>query len=354
VWFIGTVGLKLCCTVFYDDYTLICKKRMCHGTGIAAEALFELFGMWYAKEGTKAVPFDTQVRTLGLHVTLGSAARGFYIGHTEERRAELKLALQDVLDRKVIEPKQAERLKGRMQWFEGYAFGRVAQYSLKTFGELSLRRQKQVTLSDKELCAVEFLIQRVSEAKAIEIGSVSLDTFLIFTDGACEGEASRVGSVGGVLIGPSGKCLQHFSYEVPTVFMQKALAGSENPIYELELLPIYMALYAWGGMLKSTHLVCYLDNDAARAALCKGYGSNELAQRIVGCTMQLESRFKTKSWYARVPSHSNISDGPSRLDCREVEQLGSKQIEIDWEIILENLFGVSGASSKRGEHGHTE
>ena len=107
-------------------------------------------------------------------------------------------------------------------------------------------------------------------------------------------------------------------------------------------------------MLKSTHLVCYLDNDAARAALCKGYGSNELAQRIVGCTMQLESRFKTKSWFARVPSHSNISDGPSRLDCREVEQLGSKRIEIDWEIILENLFGGSGASSKRGEHGHTE
>ena len=129
----------------------------------------------------------------------------------------------------------------------------------------------------------------------------------------------------------------------------------QHPLpYELELLPIYLALYAWGGMLKSTHLVCYLDNDAARAALCKGYGSNELAQRIVGCTMQLESRFKTKSWFARVPSHSNISDGPSRLDCREVEQLGSKRIEIDWEIILENLFGVSGASSKRGEHGHTE
>lgn len=151
LWFIGTVGLKLCWTVFYDDYTLICKKRMCHGTGIAAEALFELFGMWYAKEGTKAVPFDVRVRTLGLHVTLGFAKDGFHKGHTDERRAELKTALQDVLDNKVIEPKQAERLKGRMQWFEGYAFGRVAQYSLKTFGELALRRQRQVTLSDKEL-----------------------------------------------------------------------------------------------------------------------------------------------------------------------------------------------------------
>ena len=83
-----------------------------------------------------------------------------------------------------------------MQWFEGYAFGRVAQYSLKTLGDLSLRRQKHVTLSDNELLAVEFLIQRVSEARAVEIGSVSLDTFFILTDGACEGDSSRVGSVG--------------------------------------------------------------------------------------------------------------------------------------------------------------
>ena len=231
---------------------------MCHGTGIAAEALFELFGMWYAKDGTKAVPFDTQVRTLGLQVTLGSAARGFHIGHTEERRAELKAALQDVLDKKIIEPKQAERLRGRMQWFEGYAFGRVARYSLKALGDLSLRRQKQVALSDKEVRAVEFLIQPVSEAKAKEIGPVSLDTFLIFTDGACEGDSSRVGSIGGVLIGPSGKCMQHFSYEVPTDFMREALANSANPIYELELLPIYIAIYVWGGMLRSTHLVCLL------------------------------------------------------------------------------------------------
>ena len=115
---------------------------------------------------------------------------------------------------------------------------------------------------------------------------------------------------------------QHFSSEVPTDFMREALACSANPIYELGLLPIYIALHVWGKRVHSTHLVCYLDNDAARAALCKGYGSTELAQRIVGCAMQLESRFKTKSWYARVPSHSNISDGPSRLDCRRGGAVG--------------------------------
>ena len=354
LWFIGTVGLKLCWTVFYDDFTVICKKRLCHGTSIAAEALFDLFGMWFAKDGSKATPFGTLVRTLGLQVQLGSAARGFCIGHTEERRSELKTALLDVLERGTIEPKQAERLRGRMQWFEGYAFGRVAQFSLKVLGDLALRKQKQVKLNNNELHAVRFLIQRVSEAEAVEINSVSLETFLIFTDGACEGDSTRTGSVGGVLIGPNGQCLQHFSSVVPETFMKVALDKSANPIYELELLPIYLSLLLWGNKLKSTHLVCYLDNDAARAALCKGYGSTDLAQRIVAGTMESESQLKLKSWFARVPTHSNIADGPSRMDCREVEQLGSQLKEIDWDMVLENLLESSGASSKRGEHGHSE
>ena len=92
--------------MFYDDFTVICKKRLCHGTGIAAEALFDLFGMWFAKDGSKANPFGDLVRTLGLQVRLGSVTQGFCIGHTEERRAELKAALQDVLGKGTIEPKQ--------------------------------------------------------------------------------------------------------------------------------------------------------------------------------------------------------------------------------------------------------
>ena len=85
-------------------------------------------------------------------------------------------------------------------------------------------------------------------------------------------------------------------------------------------------------------MVFFLDNDAARAALCKGYGGTELAQKIVQDIMCEECRLELKSWYARVPSHSNISDGPSRLDCNEIEQLGSTGREVDWDFILENFL----------------
>ena len=60
---------------------MICKQRLSHGTGIAAEALFDLFGMWFAKEGSKAVSFSSHVKTLGLLVKLGKVADGFSVGH---------------------------------------------------------------------------------------------------------------------------------------------------------------------------------------------------------------------------------------------------------------------------------
>ena len=90
--------------------------------------------------------------------------------------------------------------------------------------------------------------------------------------------------------------------------------------------------------MQSAHVVFYLDNDAARAALCKGCGGTRLGQNIVQHVMENESRLKLKSWYARVPSHSNISDGPSRMDCTEVLQLGSTEVKADWDFILESLL----------------
>ena len=73
LWYVGVVGLRLCWTVVYADFTILCWKRLQNGTSTAAEALFDLFGMWFAKEGTKTVEFGTEVKTLDLLLKLGRA-----------------------------------------------------------------------------------------------------------------------------------------------------------------------------------------------------------------------------------------------------------------------------------------
>ena len=106
-WCIGTVGLKRSRTVVYDGFTVVCKKKLSRNTELAAETLFDLFGMWYAKEGSKDVEFATRVKTLGLLDELGDVRQGFAIGHTAERREELRNALNEILQNKKLEPKQA-------------------------------------------------------------------------------------------------------------------------------------------------------------------------------------------------------------------------------------------------------
>ena len=214
----------------------------------------------------------------------------------------------------------------------------LARHSLRILGETALKRQKVVELAPHELTAIDFLARRVSEAETLKLSPVSLDTLIVFTDRACEGESDRFGSIGGIIVDKVGRCHQHFPYEFPTDFMRVALSESSNPICELELHPIYVAICVWRHLMQLAHVVFYLDNDAARAALCKGCGGTRLGRRIVQHVMEDESRLKLNSWYARVPSHSNISDGLSRMDCTEVLQLGPTEVKADWDFILESLL----------------
>ena len=103
-----------------------------------------------------------------------------------------------------------------------------------------------------------------------------------------------------------------------------------NPIYELELLPVLVAYICWRRHLVNCQTVFYLDNDAARAGLTKALGATQHAEAIAHRIMSLESETRNKPWYGRVPTASNISDDPSRLECQYIESLGCQRCDIDW------------------------
>lgn len=115
LWYVGTVGLKLCWTVFYDDFTVNFQTLFESWNNDKYSRRGPFRSLWHV---SKAVEFGTQVRSLGLLVELGDVRKSFSVGHTQERK---EAALPEVLREKKLEPKQAERLRGRMQWFEGYA-----------------------------------------------------------------------------------------------------------------------------------------------------------------------------------------------------------------------------------------
>ncbi len=176
---------------------------------------------------------------------------------------------------------------------------------------------------------------RIQSAKPIVVTPKLKECWLIFTDGACEAESSK-GSIGGVLITPLGECIKYFSSGVPAAVMEKLMTMSKNPIHELEVMPVVISLLLWAEFVKCAPLVHY--NESSRMALIKGYGETSHAAKLVKAYVNLEFKHQVKTWFARVPSHSNVGDGPSRDDISLVTKLGAVRTNLDWVRIAELLI----------------
>ena len=331
LWYVGTVGLGLCWTAFYDDFSVLTREELLHSTASSCELLFRLLGIDFADTGKKAVPFSQNFKMLGVLVNTESSRKSSVtIAHTDERRAELVSSLESVLCRGSLTPKEAEKLRGRMVFFEGYTFGRIANAAVKNLGRLGMNQAETNVLSDDLSNILNFLKWRVANASPMKIEKCFTSTWVVFTDGCCEAER-RFGGIGGILISPSGTCVQYFSAEVPPWMMDILLETSANPIHELELLPIYLAAFVWKQFLGLSQVVWYVDNESSRMAVVRGSGETRNAASIIDAFVRLECSSQVKSWFSRVPSHSNLADGVSRLCCELPRSLGAGQTTIEWE-----------------------
>ena len=156
-------------------------------------------------------------------------------------------------------------------------------------------------LKDKALCA-----------PPLKLTADFRRTFYIFTDGSLE---DSYAGLGGILYDSLGSPLAFFSGTVPEDVLSALRKQSSHPIYEVELLAVWVAMTLWESALSDAYSVCYLDNEAAQGALIACKSSTLAGTAIVRDILDLEDRCRCRPWYGRVPSHSNPSDPPSRGDC---------------------------------------
>lgn len=337
LWYLGYFGLGLLWSAFYDDYTLLSRAELERSSSWACEALFDLLGLQYAKEGHKCVPFDSKFKTLGLEIDTGSFPEGhILIGHTDSRKEELHGQLKGFLEANTMTHKDAERMRGRMIFFEGYTFGRVANSAVKAIGRFCHGSERAATFDSSMRRSLQFLQQRVLTGRPLKIQQSMHNTWMVFTDGACDPEA-RSGSVGGVIYDPQGNCLRYFGESVPQRVMDALLATSQNPIHELEVMPILLAAELWGKTYEGSQVVYYIDNESARMAHIRGDGETLRAAQMIQAFVEIESTCQHRVWFGRVPSYSNPADGPSRLNFLEVSKLGATRTSINWEMVMKHL-----------------
>ena len=146
---------------------------------------------------------------------------------------------------------------------------------------------------------------------------------IIFTDGACEDEG-RVVSHGAVLYDPEQKTSLMFGDNVPENWVtQWKSQGKQQLICQAELFPILVAKSTWEHLLTGRAILWFIDNNAALAAVIRSYSPVVENFDLLMINAKLDVRLQSLSWYSRVPSKSNLSDGPS---CLQFDDLLAKGI----------------------------
>ena len=336
-----SMGLHIWTSAFFDDFPTISTSDLHEAVDQQVGMFFDLLGIAYAREGKKCVPFGDQMKALGLIFDLSQFQNGVvFIRHTPERTAELLATLTSILDSDALSPKDAGSLRGRIHYYESYVFGRVANIAIHRIGKRAQQPPSYRQLDDELRASLIFLRQRVSEARPLELRPDMSDNIMVFTDGSCEGTSAKDGVVGGVLYDHEGIPLIFFSEQVPSLLLDQFLGEAENPIYLIELLAVYLAMVLWGDRFRGRFVVYYIDNEAARMALIKAYSSTKLGNCLIQLCVDLECRFEWKPWYARVPSHSNPADAPSRREFLHLLDAGATRMFVSWDSVVASVESV--------------
>ena len=82
--------------------------------------------------------------------------------------------------------------------------------------------------------------------------------------------------------------------------------------FEAEVLPYLVSLCVWKELLTDKLLFVFIDNEAAKSCWISGSADSRAAELMIHKGTVLESRLNVTAYFCRVPTHSNVSDGPSR------------------------------------------
>ena len=123
LWKLGSDLLHLTWSSYFDDFLSLAEVGLERHTDMVITFLFTTLGWKLSSE--KWVDFNPVCKVLGVQLDLTSACFGnAAMSNTPERTAELITDISYILAAGCMSRKEAERLRGRLQFASGQIFGR--------------------------------------------------------------------------------------------------------------------------------------------------------------------------------------------------------------------------------------
>ena len=320
--------------MYFDDFPVVARDADTSGLTDHIPRFFKLLGWQFAEAGPKAEQFEKTFSCLGVRVDLNPFTGGrVEFSNTPSRKDELVKAIDMATNAKLLDHKEAQRLRGRLQFATGQIFGRTSKLCLKALDDHVRCGAQQ--LSSDSLRALSLFRQTLTQGFPRSIGRPAGQTLVLFTDAAYEiTPAGPSCGLGAVLY-----TLAFFSHRLSPQHVER-LGGSDKKtiIFEAELLAYVASIILWKNKIRNRPLSAFIDNNSARDACISGRARNAVGQHLIALLLAVEDLSGVNAWISRVPSPSNPSDILSRQIVEFLNHRGGKLLATLLETCLRNIL----------------
>ena len=323
----------LCLCNYFDDFPQLEFEGLGESAQRTAELALDLFGVLWSRKPEKRLPFDDRFTCLGVVFSLGDVGGAFAVENKAARVEELRARIDAVLASRRLSPADAASLRGRILFATAQTFGRVGACVASIVGE---RAQQPAAgsffVDDRLRSALVWLSDFLSASAPRKVYfGVARKPVVIFTDGAYEDVLSGgTATCGGVMWDPQDRALEFFGAAADRATLEAwREPGRLNVVHQAELFPVYVSLVLWGSRVCNRPVIVFVDNEAAREALVKGYSAAGASLRMCLGVHMLCARHACLPWFARVCSASNPADDPSRLRFEKLLSRGAVCRSVD-------------------------
>ena len=352
LWKCLTVSLDLMLTQFYDDFPHLEPVQTSQHARQVATDFLDLLGVSWSG-GSKDKAFALVFEPLGVQVDLSDFAdrASFIVSNKPSRVVSICTQIDDILATNNLGASVASELHGKLNFAQNQIFGRAGLPAIRELSNRANDSLRPHELTERMVKALCFLKDHLRNAPPRRVSACDLSkNILVFSDGAFE----RGTATWGFYIYDTADETSVTDGGTIPLELTKAWIESvgEQIITQVELLAVLMARIHLGGAVRGRKVIYFIDNDAARDSLIKAFSGSSASMSVIYQFYAFERLYPCSLWFARVPSHSNISDAPSRGLVRETAakykaKIVSTTLPAD---ILKDLMQATAQEKSDAEH----
>ena len=266
-------------THFYDDFTLLEPSGASASSKNAFSRLLKLLGWAFKEGGDKDKPYAAKFDCLGLQLDLADPKRegATTVTHNPDRLEKIEQTFHEVEKEGSLRGKAAATLAGKLQFLDSNAYGRLGAPGLKCLRACASRSWTQLQGELLECLRFWRSFLAALTPRVLQL-SAQTKPLLFFTDGA------------------------------------------------VELLPVVVSKGIWAKRFQGCRVLCFVDNDGARAGLIAATMSHPASDTLVLQARHQDLRLGSSTWYERVPSVGNPGDAASRLEFERLVAWGAVEV----------------------------